>query len=81
MNFLNKFLKIIAYIPALVVGAENLFGAKSGQDKANSVLGLAQLVVQDIPGDQIKDKDKFNGGLKKINDGVVDCLNASLWAK
>jgi hypothetical protein len=30
---------------------------------------------------QIIDPDKFRDGLGKIIDGVVQCLNASAWAK
>src|SRR5882672_8913071 len=81
MNFLSKFLKIVSVIPALVMGFESLIGAKKGQDKATEVLNIAQLIVQDIPESEIKDKNAFNDGLKKINDGVVQALNASLWWK
>jgi len=30
---------------------------------------------------QIADSTKFTGGLNLIVDGVVECLNASIWAK
>ena len=30
---------------------------------------------------QIVDPDKFREGLGKVIDGVVQCLNASAWAK
>jgi hypothetical protein len=30
---------------------------------------------------QVVDPDKFKDGLSKIIDGVVQCLNASIWAK
>lgn len=79
MNFLSGFMKIVSYLPALIVGVESFFGAKKGEDKAASVLGVAQLVVNGIPGDSIKDRNAFNDGLKAINDGVVKCLNASIW--
>jgi hypothetical protein len=30
---------------------------------------------------QIVDQDKFRDGMGKVIDGVVECLNASVWAK
>ena len=81
MNFLMRFFKVIAYVPALVMGVENLLGAQKGQDKATAVLSLVQTVVADVPTSEIKDQNAFNDGLKQINDGVVKCLNASVWAK
>src|SRR5262249_33817194 len=81
MNFLSKLLQIVSYLPALVIGVEHTLAPAKGPDKAQAVLSLVQTVVQDIPGDNIKDKDAFNDGLKQINDGVVKCLNASLWHK
>jgi hypothetical protein len=30
---------------------------------------------------EIVDADKFRDGLSKVIDGVVECLNASSWAK
>lgn len=78
---MDRVLKLISLIPALVHWAEALFGKGKGSDKAAEVLNIAQTLVNEIPSDQITDKDGFNDGLKKINDGVVECLNASLWAK
>ncbi len=34
-----------------------------------------------ISNHEVVDPNKFQGGLGKIIDGVVDCLNASAWAK
>ena len=84
MNFLAKLLQGIAFVPAVVHGIEALFGNKTGNDKkqaALSFVGSAIGITDAVAGKQIVDADKFNGGLSKIVDGVVDCLNASAWAK
>ena len=84
MNFLSKLLRGIAFIPAVVHGIEALFGNKSGADKkeaALSFVGSAISVSEAISSREIADADKFRSGLSKIIDGVVECLNASSWAK
>jgi hypothetical protein len=61
-----------------------LFGNKSGSDKkqaALSFVGSALAITDAIAAKDIVDPDKFQGGLSKVIDGVVDCLNASSWAK
>jgi hypothetical protein len=42
---------------------------------------MASLRAAVPPGGQIVMEEKFKGGLSKVIDGVVDCLNASVWAK
>jgi hypothetical protein len=67
-----------------VIGVEALFGNKSGSDKkqaALSFVGSALAITDAIAAKDIVDPDKFQGGLSKVIDGVVDCLNASSWAK
>ncbi len=57
---------------------------KSGTDKkqaALSFVGSALSITEAIASKDIVDPDKFQGGLSKVIDGVVDCLNASSWAK
>jgi hypothetical protein len=57
---------------------------KSGADKkqaALSFVGSALSITDAIASKDIVDADKFQGGLSKVIDGVVDCLNASSWAK
>ncbi len=84
MNFLAKLLQGIAFVPAVVHGVEALFGSKSGDDKkqaALSFVGSAINMADAIASKQIVDPNKFQGGLSKVIDGVVDCLNASAWAK
>ncbi len=84
MNFLGKLLSGIAFIPAVVHGVEALFGSKSGADKKEAALSFATSAVSmtdAVMNKQIIDPDKFRDGLGKIIDGVVQCLNASAWAK
>ncbi len=84
MNFLGKLLRGIAFIPAVVHGIEALFGGKTGGDKKEAALSFvtAALSISDsVSNREIVDQDKFRDGLSKIIDGVVQCLNASVWAK
>ena len=84
MNFLAKLLRGVAFIPAVVHGIEALFGGKSGGDKkeaALSFVGSALGIAEAITNRDIVDDAKFREGLGKIIDGVVECLNASAWAK
>lgn len=84
MNFLSKLLQGISLVPTLVTGVEGLFGAKSGNDKKNAALSFVQSALSAgdaVANKQIVDSGKFSDGLGKIIDGVVACLNASVWAK
>jgi hypothetical protein len=84
MSFLAKLLRGFAFIPAIVHGVEALFGSKSGVDKkeaALSFVGAALSLTEAIANREIVDDQKFKDGLSKIIDGVVQCLNASAWAK
>ena len=84
MNFLSKLLSGIAFIPPIVHGIEALFGNKSGADKksaAMSFVSAALSIAEAVTSHDIVDDGKFRDGLGKIIDGVVECLNASIWAK
>jgi hypothetical protein len=84
MNFLNQLLRGIAFIPALVNGIEELFRGKTGPEKkdaAMSFLENALATVDAVAAREIVDPEKFKGGISKIIDGTVECLNASTWAK
>jgi len=84
MNFLNQLLRGISFIPALVSGIETLFGSKSGSEKkdaAMSFLENALATVDAVAAREIVNPEKFRGGISKIIDGTVECLNASTWAK
>jgi len=45
MNFLSKLLQAIAFVPAIVNGAEGLFGNKSAADKKSTVLSFASTAI------------------------------------
>jgi hypothetical protein len=84
MNFLSKLLQGIAFVPAIVTGVEGLFGHKTGADKKNVALQLTQNAIQAtdaVAGKDILDPSKFQDGLGKVIDGVVQCLNSSVWSK
>ena len=84
MNFLSKLLQGISLAPTLITGVEGLLGAKSGNDKKNATLNFVQSaigVTDAVANKQIIDQGKFSDGLSKVVDGVVACLNASVWAK
>jgi hypothetical protein len=84
MNFLAKLLQGISLAPAVINGVEGLFGAKTGTDKKSVALTFVQSaisVTDAVTNKQIVDQAKFTDGLGKVIDGVVACLNASVWAK
>jgi hypothetical protein len=84
MVFLARLLSGISFIPAIVHGIEALFGGKSGSDKKEAALSFASAALsltEAIANRDIVDDGKFREGLGKIIDGVVACLNASVWAK
>jgi hypothetical protein len=84
MNFLKVFLRGIALVPGVVQGTEAMFGVKTGPQKKAAVLevvGVAINVADAVTNKHIADSEKFTEGLGAIIDGVVTCLNASVWAK
>ena len=84
MDFLKLLLRGIALIPTLVQGVEDLYGAKTGaqkKDAAIAIVGSSINMADAVTSKQISDSGKFTGGLSTIVDGVVECLNASIWAK
>ncbi len=84
MNFLAILLKGISFIPAVVYGVEAIFGSRSGNEKKEAALSFvtsALSITEAVSQREIVDEDKFRDGLGKVIDGVVQCLNASAWAK
>jgi hypothetical protein len=84
MDFLKLFLRGIALLPSLVQGVEALYGAKTGaqkKDAAIAIVGSSINMADAVSTKQIADSGKFTEGLNLIVDGVVECLNASIWAK
>ena len=84
MPFLAKLLQGIAFIPAIVHGIEALFGHNSSSDKKDAALSFASAAIgmaDAVASREVMDADKFRDGLGKVIDGVVECLNASAWAR
>ncbi len=84
MEFLKLFLRSIALLPTLIQGVETLYGAKTGAQKreaAINIVGTALNVADAVAAKQIVDGAQFTAALGVIVDGVVACLNASIWSK
>ena len=84
MNFLNYFLRGVAILPSLIQGVESIYGAKTGTQKKSAALDVVTAAVKmtDAVGDKtIVNADGFTAGLGLVIDGVVACLNASIWSK
>jgi hypothetical protein len=81
MIFLAALLRGISFVPAIVHGVEGLFGSKSGAEKKQAALSFISAALGSEASANIADGEKFSAGLGKVIDGVVDCLNASVWAK
>ena len=74
----------LAQAPATTTISEALFGGKKGSDKKESALAFISAAIsmaEAVTNKDIVDEGKFRDGLGKVIDGVVDCLNASAWAK
>ena len=84
MDFLTLFLRGIAVLPSLIQGVESVYGAGTGEQKKTAALDVvsAALKMTDAAtGKVIPNTDAFTAGLGQVIDGVVACLNASIWAK
>ena len=84
MNFLTILLRGITLAPGVVQGVESLFGAKSGaqkRDAALSIVGSSINLADAVSSKKIADANGFTTGMGQIIDGVVACMNASVWAK
>lgn len=84
MNFLKLFLRGIAILPSLLQGIEAIYGAKSGDQKKTAALEVVSAAIKmtdAVSNKTILNADGFTAGLSTVIDGVVACLNASIWAK
>jgi hypothetical protein len=84
MNFLQKLLQGIAFVPAVVSSIEGLFGNHTGEQKkasAVSFVGAAMQIAEAIERKDIVDEAKFRQGLEMVIDGTVLCLNSSSWSQ
>ncbi|MBV8050356.1 MAG: hypothetical protein JOZ80_04160 [Acidobacteriaceae bacterium] len=83
MNFTNKLLQVIAFVPGLVTAMEGLFAHRPGADKKDAVMSFLQsaLSMSDALGQkEIVDEVQFRQGLSQIISGTVLCFNSSIWA-
>jgi hypothetical protein len=83
MDFLKLFLRGISLLPSLVQSVEALYGAKSGTQKKDAAIAIVSSSINmadAVSTKQIADSAKFTAGLNMVVDGVVECLDASLWA-
>jgi hypothetical protein len=83
MDFVQKLLQGIAFVPTIVNSVEGLFGSHSGEQKKESAISFVSAALQlteAVANREIVDEIKFKSGLSKIIDGTVECLNASAWS-
>jgi hypothetical protein len=83
MNFMNKLLQAIAFVPSLVAAMEGLLAHRNGADKRDAVMSFLQsaLSMSDALGQkEIVDEAQFRQGLSQIISGTVLCFNSSIWA-
>jgi hypothetical protein len=67
-----------------IYNSEGLFGNKSGAEKKDAAMSFLQnalATVDAVTQREIVDPVKFKDGISMVVDGVVQCLNASTWAK
>jgi len=84
MNFLKLFLQGVALLPSLIQGIESIYGAKTGPEKRNAALEIVSAAIKlgdAIAAKTIVNAEAFTTGLGLVIDGVVACLNASIWSK
>jgi len=81
MGFLARFLRGVAMLPSVVQGMETVYGAGTGGQKRAMAVSVAEKAIDAETEGKIADPTGFAEGLGMIVDGVVGCLNASLWAK
>ena len=84
MDFMKVFLRGLGSLPTVLHGTEAIFGAGNGEQKrkaAVELVGAAINITDAVTNKHIADAERFTAGLSAIIDGVVECLNASVWAK
>ena len=84
MNFLNLLLRGISFVPSLVSAIEGMCANKSGAEKKDAAMAFlenALATVDAVAAREIVEPEKFRQGISLVIDGVVQCLNASAWAK
>jgi hypothetical protein len=79
MHFMARFLHGVAMLPSVVQGMETVYGQGTGAQKRAMAMSVAVNAIE--PSNAIDDPQRFAEGLGMVVDGVVTCLNASLWTK
>ena len=70
--------------PAFVTGIEGMCQSKSGAEKKDAAMSFLEnaLAMSDaIASREIVQPEQFTHGISQIVDGVVLCMNSSVWAK
>lgn len=68
MNFLQKLLHGIAFVPSIVNSIEGLFGTRSGDEKKECAMSFVVAAIQlteAIANREVVDEAKFKGGLSQ----------------
>lgn len=84
MDFMSQMLRVVEFVPALVNFIEKLFGERPGQakkDAAMTFLENALALAEAAAARDVVNPKEFKDGISRIVDGVVQCMNASTWAK
>lgn len=84
MDFLKVFLRGVGLLPTAVQSVEAMAESKSGKQKKDAVLSIVSAAIHiadALEQKTIVDPEGFSAGLGQVIDGVVACLNASLWHK
>ena len=66
MNFLQKLLQGIAFVPTIVNSIEGLFGSHTGEQKKDSAISFVAAALQlteSVANREIVDEQKFKDGL------------------
>lgn len=82
MTFLKLFLRGVALAPSLAQGVEALFGPGGGTRKKEAMLNILEAAINvpaAIESKQIASEEGFRAGLATIVDGIVQCMNCSVW--
>jgi hypothetical protein len=77
-------LKLITFLPSIIDLVEKLLGPKTGKEKlglAQNLVNTALAGVEGLTGKEIVDNAMWEEGQKQAIEGIVKCLNASVWAK
>lgn len=84
MNFLKLFLRGVGLLPSVIQSVEEMTESRSGEQKKDAVVSIVSTAIRiadALEQKTIVDPEGFSQGLGQVIDGVVACLNASLWHK